>query len=218
MSASLAVWQSKESTATASAAGTENKTPFCERELVARSREGDRAAFGQLYALYEAGIYRYAYRLLEDADEADDIRQETFVRAYQSLSRFRGEAGFRTYLLTICANLCRDRMRQRQRRPVSSYGLAPSEFSSVGQSLSSDSADPVALLEQADQAQRVWAALRGLPAGPREILLLRHVECLEMEEIAQIVGCTKLSVPVRLFRARRQFKDLFLALLQEEGE
>lgn len=218
MSASLAVWQSKESITPAPAPQAENKTPFCERELVARSREGDRAAFGQLYALYEAGIYRYAYRLLEDADESDDIRQETFVRAYQSLGRFRGEAGFRTYLLTICANLCRDRMRQRQRRPVSSYGLAPSEFSNAGQSLASESADPLVLLEQADQAQRVWEALRALPAAPREILLLRHVEGLEMEEIARIVGCTKLSVPVRLFRARRQFKDLFLALLHEEGE
>jgi DNA-directed RNA polymerase specialized sigma24 family protein len=62
------------------------------------------------------------------------------------------------------------------------------------------------------------ACARRLPAAPREILLLRHVEGLEMEEIAQIVGCTKISVPVRLFRARRQFKDLFLALLQEEGE
>jgi RNA polymerase sigma-70 factor (ECF subfamily) len=218
MSASLAVWQSKDVSGVPLTTGAENGALLTEQDLIVRSREGDRAAFGQLYLLYETGIYRYAYRLLEDADEADDVRQETFVRAYQSLARFRGEAGFRTYLLTICANLCRDRMRQRQRRPVTSYGLAPSEFSVVSQSFAPESADPFHQLERADQAERVWRALRRLPAAPREILLLRHVEGLEIEEIAQIVGCTKISVPVRLFRARRQFKDLFLALLQEEGE
>jgi RNA polymerase sigma-70 factor (ECF subfamily) len=218
MSASLAVWQSKDVSDVPLSTPAESGAPLSERDLIARSRDGDRSAFGQLYVLYESGIYRYAYRLLEDADEADDIRQETFVRAYLSLSRFRGEAGFRTYLLTICANLCRDRMRQRHRRPVSSYGLAPSEFAAASQSLTRESADPFRLLEQADQAKRVWRALRRLPPGPREILLLRHVEGLEIEEIAQIVGCTKISVPVRLFRARRQFKDLFLTLLLEEGE
>jgi RNA polymerase sigma-70 factor (ECF subfamily) len=218
MSASLAVWQSKDVSGIPVSAPAETGALLSERDLVVRSRNGDRSAFGQLYVLYEAGIYRYAYRLLEDADEADDIRQETFVRAYQALPRFRGEAGFRTYLLTICTNLCRDRMRQRHRRPVSSYGLSPSEFAPAGQFHAPESADPCHLLEQADQAKRVWRALRRLPEAPREILLLRHVEGLEMEEIAQIVGCTKISVPVRLFRARRQFKDLFLALLQEEGE
>jgi RNA polymerase sigma-70 factor (ECF subfamily) len=218
MSASLAVWQSKDVSGVPIATCAESGALLSERDLIARSRDGDRSAFGQLYVLYEKGIYRCAYRLLEDADEADDIRQETFVRAYQALPRFRGEAGFRTYLLTICANLCRDRIRQRRRRPVSSYGLAPSEFSAAGQFLSGESADPLSLLEKADQAGRVWRALRRLPAAPREILLLRHVEGLEIEEIAQIVGCTRISVPVRLFRARRQFKDLFLALLREEGE
>ena len=218
MSASLALRQSKEVSHPPQAVPPESGALLTERDLVARSRVGDCAAFEQLYVLYAPGIYRYAYRLLGDADEADDARQETFVRAYQSLPQFRGEAGFRTYLLTICANLCRDRMRQRHRRPVSSYGLAPSEFAATSQSVSPESADPLCLLEQADQAARVWRALRRLPAGPREILLLRHVEGLEIEEIAHIVGCTKLSVPVRLFRARRQFKDLFLALLQEDGE
>lgn len=218
MSASLALRQPKDVSHQPQAAPLESGALLTEQDLVARSREGDCAAFGQLYTLYAPGIYRYAYRLLGDADEADDVRQETFVRAYQSLPRFRGEAGFRTYLLTICANLCRDRMRQRHRRPVSSYGLAPSEFAASSQSASRESADPLAHLEQADQAARVWRALRALSVGPREILLLRHVEGLEMEEIAQIVGCTKLSVPVRLFRARRQFKDLFLALLQRDGE
>ncbi|MES2464939.1 MAG: sigma-70 family RNA polymerase sigma factor [Armatimonadota bacterium] len=218
MSASLAVWQSKDVSGVPLAAGAENGALLTERDLIARSCEGDRAAFEQLYVLYATGIYRCAYRLLEDADEADDIRQETFVRAYQSLARFRGEAGFRTYLLTICSNLCRDRMRQRQRRPVSSYGLAPSEFAVTSQTLARECTDPLSQLEQADQAERVWRALHRLPVAPREILLLRHVEGLEIEEIAQIVGCTKISVPVRLFRARRQFKDLFLALLREEGE
>lgn len=225
---SLTAWQPMDGGGTASVTAAATASPILseadtEQTLLARSRSGDLEAFGLLYQRHEQMVYRHAYRLLEDPDEADDVRQETFVRAYQSLARFRGDAAFRTYLLSICGNLCRDRHRQRMRRPEHRYGLnAPdgarhaATVVSGGASFAGD--DPLLRLEREGQAEMVWRALRQLPAAQREILLLRHVEGLDLDAVALAVGCTRLSAPVRLFRARSRFKEIYLTLLQEEGD
>lgn len=190
-----------------------------EAEWVARTKSGDLDAFGLIYARYEVAVYRHAFRMLEDADEADDIRQETFVRACQSISRFRGDSRVRTYLFAICGNLCRDRLRQRVRRPEKGYGLQLPEDSHPLTSASNRGLqNPLEDLERAVDARRVREALRQMLPPDREILLLRHVEGMELEDIAVAVGCTRVSAPVRLFRARRRFKDIFMSLLKEEGE
>jgi RNA polymerase sigma-70 factor (ECF subfamily) len=191
-----------------------------ERDLIQRSRAGDVEAFGQLYLSYEAIVYRHAYRLLENADDADDVRQETFVRAFQSLTKFRGDATLKTYLLAICGNLCRDRQRQRVRRPEREYGLTvPETLAGLTNGYDCDPAEgPLRHFERAAASQRVQEALRRLPPPVREILLLRHVEDLGLDEIALILNCSRVSAPVRLFRARQQFKEIFLTLLKEEGE
>jgi RNA polymerase sigma-70 factor, ECF subfamily len=190
-----------------------------EGEWIARSRAGDREAFAHIYARYENGVFRHAYRLLEDADEADDVRQETFVRAYQSLSRFRGDSRVKTYLFAICGNLCRDRLRHRRRHPENGYGLTIPEgaiYLSDGGTTAGQ--DPLTCLQRATDAARVRNALTRLSPPDRELILLYHVEGMALDDIAVIVGCTRVSVPVRLFRARRRLRDVFLSLLHEEGE
>src|SRR5690349_17299729 len=84
-----------------------------EQELIARCRAGDLDAFGLIYARHETSVFRYAYHLLGHHDDADDIKQETFLRAYRAIGTFRGDASMHTWLLKICGNLCRDRVRQR---------------------------------------------------------------------------------------------------------
>ena len=190
-----------------------------EEEWVARTKAGDLDAFGLIYQRYETAVYRHAYRMLENADEADDVRQETFVRACQSLARFRGDARIRTYLYSICGNLCRDRLRHKHRHPEKGYGLAiPEGAVHLTHSLSPSEEDPLFGLQRAADAARVQTALRRLTSADREILLLRHVEGMEMDDIAAAVGCSRVSAPVRLFRARQRFKIVFLSLLKEEGE
>jgi RNA polymerase sigma-70 factor, ECF subfamily len=190
-----------------------------EEEWITRSRAGDLDAFAQIYHRYEAGVFRHAYRLLEDADEADDVRQETFVRAYQSLGRFRGDSRLKTYLFAICGNVCRDRLRHHRRHPARGYGLTIPEsaihFSDAGADACQD---PFFNLKRAADAARIRTALHRLSPPDREILLLHHVEGMELDEVAAVVGCTRISVGVRLFRARRRLKDVFLSLLKEEGE
>jgi RNA polymerase sigma-70 factor (ECF subfamily) len=211
MAVTVATWQPAVAT---------SDPEVSERDLVQRSRAGDVDAFGHLYLRYEGVVFRHAYRLLENADDADDVRQETFVRAYQSLAKFRGDATLKTYLLAICGNLCRDRHRQRVRRPEREYGLTvPETLASFSASLSCDGGEnPLHRIERAAACERVQEALRRLPPAVREILLLRHVEDLSLDEIALILNCSRLSAPVRLFRARQQFKEIFLTLLREEGE
>lgn len=224
MSASLAAWQPEiaaepERRRGAGPPGTaaaqhHSDAGHSEAELVSRSRAGEVEAFGALYHRYEAAIFRHALHVLENADDADDVRQETFVRAFRSLPGFRGDASLKTYLLTICSNLCRDRLRGRRRRPECGYGLEAPEPSPSAH----EAADPSAAMARAVDADRVHRALRRLPAHAREVLILRHVEEMGFDEIAAVLGCTRVSAPVRLFRARRQFKDAYMALLRDEEE
>ena len=89
-----------------------------ETDIVARCQQGDLDAFKELYTLHEQQVYRYAYHILGHREDADDIKQETFLRAWQSIGRFWREASMQTWLLKICANLCRDRLRSWDRRKV----------------------------------------------------------------------------------------------------
>src|SRR5579862_8291756 len=92
-----------------------------EDHWIARCRAGDVDAFGWIYARHGQQVYRYAYRMLSHREDAHDVRQETFVRAYQGIASFRGECSLQTWLLKICANLCRNVLRSRTLRREISY-------------------------------------------------------------------------------------------------
>src|SRR5205807_4760918 len=88
-----------------------------EDTVVARCRAGDLDAFGQVYAEHERHVFRYAYHLLGSREDADDVKQETFLRAFRAIAGFRADCSMRTWLLRICGNLCRDRIKSRERHP-----------------------------------------------------------------------------------------------------
>ncbi len=182
-----------------------------DRQLVHQSRGGDREAMETLFQRHEIAVFRFALRVLHCADDADDVRQETFVRVFSTLARFREDASFKTYALAICANLCRDRLRAGKRRPESLYGLAPGEY--AGDS----SSDPARGVERDGDRDRVRAVIASLPPLHRETLHLRYVEELSVEEIARVAGCSRLAVPVRLFRARKAFEKAFRAYANLEN-
>ena len=177
-------------------------------ELVRRALQSDEAAMETLYNRYEAAVFRLAYRILHCADDADDVRQETFVRVFGSLSRYRQEAAFKTYVLAICSNLCRDRLRGEKRHPEHLYGLEPSEVNRAADA----TGDPARHVQKEAERDKVRRAIESLSPLHRETLHLRYVEELPMEEIARVAGCSQFAVPVRLFRARKAFEKAFLAL------
>lgn len=181
-----------------------------EEQLVARCRAGDLDALGQVYERYERHVFRYAYYLLGQREEADDIKQETFLRAYQSIGKFRSRSSLQTWLLAICGNLCRDRIRSWERRKIQYHAQLGEDHLRC----QSEMHDPVALLERSLRSQVVMGALQRMPLAHREVLVLHDIEGLSYEEIAQIRGGSVASVKLRVFRARRYLKERLTALLR----
>lgn len=199
-------------------AAHEGALPMREEELLARCRAGDLDAFGQIYARYETAVYRYAYRFLGHKDDADDVKQETFLRAYQAIDRFRSQSSLHTWLLKICANLCRDRLKAWERGRIASLDV--DELHSFDRCPNSphEANDPAAVFERAHTAEVVMCALRSMPAAHRELIVLRDLEGLSNSEVAQIVGGSPASIKVRVFRARQMLKQRVAALLGHQEQ
>jgi len=148
-----------------------------EREFVNRFLAGDRAAFARLAALHEARIGRLAWRLLGWRGEVEDVVQEVFVKCLENLPRFRGESSFATWLTTLTINECRRRRRR--------LGYWLNFFRASPQPEGPHSpADALALL--GERSLRVQAAIRALPAGYREVIVLRYLEEMEVVRLGRV--------------------------------
>ena len=178
--------------------------------VLSRCRAGDLDAYGQVYAEHERHVFRYAYHLLGSPEDADDVKQETFIRAFQAIGGFRNECSLRTWLLRICANLCRDRIKSRERKPEILFDHTASADLLEGEPLGED---PHMVLERSHDREVLRRALRGLPTDQRDIIVLRDMQDLSYEEIAEVFGCSRASVKLRLFRARRRLKERVESLM-----
>lgn len=168
-----------------------------DRELVLRARAGERAAFDQLVGRYQRRLLRLVLRLLRDQAEAEDVVQETFLKAYRALPRFRGEAAFFTWLYRIALNGARNAILRRRQR-TGPMGAVPSQLPSPAP----EGGTPEAMLLSKQVMQAIDAALEALPLELRTAIVLREIEGLSYEEIAQIMECPLGTVRSRLFRAR----------------
>lgn len=181
--------------------------------LVRRAREGDYGAFELLFERYRTMAYRFAYQMVGRRDDAEDIVQEAFVRAYQNLHRYRDEAKFTTWLLRIVTNLCTDEARKNQRRNVLEQQEAAGalDWMTIG-----DTDDPIQNLEEDRRKAALRKAMNALPTHHRTMIVLRDIEEKDYPEIAKIVGCTVGGAKLRVLRARRALRDRIAPLLGEE--
>ncbi len=172
--------------------------------LVRRAREGDYEAFEQLFERYRALVYRFAYQMTSRRDDAEDVAQEAFVRAYQNLHRYRDEAKFTTWILRIVTNLCTDQMRMTTRRTALEQQEAAGalDWMTLG-----DVEDPVANLEGDRRKAVLRTALNALPVHHRTMIVLRDLEEREYPEISAILGCTVGGAKLRVLRARRALRE-----------
>jgi RNA polymerase sigma-70 factor (ECF subfamily) len=173
--------------------------------LVKECLKGDREAFAVLVERYQGKIYNLAYRLLGNADDASDLTQEAFCRAYAKLSEFRGEAAFGTWLYRIANNLCLDELRRRQRRAVVS--LSDEENRRYLQNVPGENPGAAELCAHRAVLARLHEVIATLPPDQRTVLVLRDIQGLSYEEIAQVMGCSLGTVKSRLNRARRALRD-----------
>ena len=191
------------------------------RDLVARHLRGDRDAFAELVGLFSGRVFNLALRFTGDRAEAEDITQESFLRAYTALPRSRTELPFRPWLLQIAVNLCRDRARRRRPAPFSDLGRAGDEPDEAPDSLVERLADPRPLPQEAAEAGEQMAELRqavmDLPPAFRMIVTLRYNEGLTYEQIGQLLNMPPATVGTSLLRARRRLRAA-LELPREAGD
>lgn len=182
--------------------------------LVVAARGGDYQAFEKLFLRHRNAVYRYAYQMVRRRDDAEDIVQEVFVRAYQHIDRYREEARFTTWLLRIATNLTTDRIRMANRR----HSLEQQEAAgALGWMTADVNENPVDNLAREEQRQALKRALLALPEHHRNMIVLRDIEERDYQDIAAMMNCSVGGAKLRVLRARRALRDRLAPLLGEEG-
>lgn len=168
-----------------------------DEELVRSFREGDYGAFDELTLRWGRKIRGAAFRLLGSEEEALDVSQEAFLKAYRSLGEFRGEAKFSSWLYQITLNLCRDRLRRRRARAALSFD----SFDETAPPVSMRGPSAIDVVVARDIARHVAAAVAELPEDEREVVVLKEYEGFTFAEIADVLGIPSSTVKTRLYRA-----------------
>ena len=179
-----------------------------DEELVSRSMGGDPESFNQLIRRWERPIYALAYRTIGREDDARDVVQETFLRAFRGLSGFKGQAKFSSWLYRITLNLCRDWMRRQRRTPVIATPDGVDLVELAGESETVETAD--AAVVRKDLSRAVARAMSALPEEQRAAIVLKEYHDLTFQEIADLLGCPLSTVKTRLYQG--------LTVLREELE
>lgn len=179
-----------------------------ERGLIERSRRGDITAFDQLVRTYEKSVYNTAYRLAGSYDDAADIAQEAFVRAWNNLKSFRGDSAFSTWLYRIVTNVFLDDRKRKRARPQRSLDEAVAlDESNVTRQFEDDSPGPEEVAEGAERRMVLERAIQTLPEAQRVVIVLYHTQGLSYEEIAEITNLPMGTVKSKLNRARLALRD-----------
>jgi RNA polymerase sigma-70 factor (ECF subfamily) len=169
-----------------------------DEELVARSRGGDADSFNQLILRWERPIYALAYRVIGREEDARDVCQETFLRAFRALPGFKGQAKFSSWLYRIALNLCRDWIRRQRRAPTVQMpeGVDPVEMASETGPVESIET----LVERRELSAVVEEAMALLPDEQRTAIILKEYHGMTFQEIADLQGCPLSTVKTRLYQ------------------
>ena len=175
-----------------------------DEELVEAFRAGDLAAFDVLVRRWERKIQGAIHRILGREEDARDLCQETFLKAYRALGSFKGEARFSSWLYQIALNLCRDRMRRTKGKAVVS--LTEAEEGGTGLEMASGRPSALDLVLAGDLARAVAEAVASLPEEQREVIVLKEYQELTFVEIALVLGVPLSTVKTRLYRGLGQLR------------
>ncbi len=183
-------------------------TADSDETIVRAVRNGRTEAFAGLVDRHKDSIYGTLMRLTGDPQVAEELAQETFVRAYQNLGGFRGESRFGTWVTRIAINLARDRVRERSRnKTVSLEAVLEQNPDAPAFTEQGSCSDPLSELEERDTLARFEMALQELPSSYRETFVLHHVEDMSYEDIAALTGDSVGSLKVRAHRARKLLRE-----------
>lgn len=186
-------------------------------ELIVRVQKGDRNAYRPLVERYQNRVHAMVYGMVRDQEEARDIVQNAFIKAYQNLGTFRIESSFYTWLYRIAMNLAIDQCRMTRRRRTSSFEETVAHRDEDGQILELHHTDnPHKALARKEMQSRIFAAMEELTEEQREVVLLREVEGLSYKEIADSMDIPEGTVMSRLFYARKRLQQALASLAVKE--
>lgn len=189
--------------------------------LVERVLAGDLAAYELLVIKYQRRIQRLIGRMVRDVDLVEDIAQETFLRAYRALHQFRGESQFYTWLYRIAVNTAKKFLLELKREPLlhPSGGAAEAQDdeTSWGEQEPTTDETPESVLAASEIARALNEAMAALPEDLRQALVLRELEGLSYEEIAEVMDCPIGTVRSRIYRAREAVSARIKPMLNHQG-
>ena len=189
---------------------------MADNELVELSRKGDMGAFEELVARHRDKIYARAFSMMRNEDDATDLSQEAWVKAWQRLKQFQGESSFLTWMTRIVINLCLDQLRKQKRQRSESIEEMEEESGGVERQMPIVTPNPTEKLERSELRARIDKALGQLSYEHRTVLVLHEFEELEYKEIAKRMQCSIGTVMSRLFYARRKMAVLMASYRKEE--
>jgi RNA polymerase sigma-70 factor (ECF subfamily) len=187
-----------------------------DKALVAKAQKGDMLAFEELVARHRDKIYARAYSMMRNEEEALDLSQEAWVKAWQRLVQFQGESSFATWMTRIVINLCLDQIRRQKRQRTDSIEEMDEESGGVERQMPPVAFNPTERLERGELRARIDRAMAQLSHEHRTVLVLHEFEEMEYKQIAKVMGCSIGTIMSRLFYARRRLAAL-LADLKEKG-
>ena len=177
-----------------------------EREIIGRVLGGDREAFSALVEAYRGPVFRLAFRMTGSLRDADDLAQESFLRAFQSLGRFRAGERFFPWLYTVSLNVIRNHLRREKALPEATAGSGVPEVPDPG-------GDPSDEAIRRERGRRLQACLLRLPVAVREALILRFYEGMSFEDLSLVTGDSPGGAKMKVYRGLEKIR----VMLQEEG-
>ncbi|HUS19933.1 MAG TPA: RNA polymerase sigma factor [Terriglobales bacterium] len=179
-----------------------------ELALVTAAREGDMHAFEQLIQKYDRNVFRIAQHITQNREDAEDVVQDAFLKAYQNLNKFQGNSKFYTWLVRIAVNEALMRLRKRKAdKTVSMDEDVETEDGSMPREVADWSPNPEQLFGQSELGDILGKTIQGLPTSFRTVFVLRDVEGMSTEETAEMLGLSVPAVKSRLLRARLQLRE-----------
>ena len=179
-----------------------------EEELITRSQNGDMDAFEELVARYERRVYSIAFRFMGNQEDASDLAQEAFLKAYQAIKNFRQEASFSTWICRIVSNVCRDQLRKAKRTIQTSLDEEVwLEEGTVTKQVKDHAPTTEQVYERKELKEYLQGLINNLNPEYRMVVVLRDIQGYSYEEIAEMLNCSLGTVKSRLNRARKVLRE-----------